>query len=101
MTTEAMSEAKWALIEAIYKHAQFAATFELQSDNIDRPIAETPWLADYRYGDGEYDARWYSVQGAKTHFIEGLAGAIEDALAIYAAVAFMAGQSASPEEAQA
>lgn len=72
-----------ALLTAIREHAQFAARFEVAAQNIDRPIAETPWLAEHRYGDGEYDARWYAVMSAKDHFTEGVDGAINDQLDAY------------------
>lgn len=90
---EALKTAKWALIDAIRRAARAAADFECAANNYDRPIAETPWLRDYRYGDGEYDARWYAVHGALTGFNERIAGCIEDELATFAAVAFMAGAS--------
>jgi hypothetical protein len=86
MQDDVVRAAKWKLIDAIYKHAEFAARFECQANNYDRPIADTPWLAGQRYGDGEYDARWYAVQSAKTHFIEGLSNAIDDDLKAYTAI---------------
>jgi hypothetical protein len=89
--TEAMLAAKWQLIDAIRAHAKFAADFECTAGNYDRPIADTPWLASHRYGDGVYDARWYAVHGALSHFVEGLPGAVDDALRVFASVAFMAG----------
>lgn len=93
--TETMARAKWALVDAIYKAATAAAEFEASANNYDRPISETPWLAARRYGDGEYDARWYAVMSARDHFHGGLVGRIENELAAYAAVAFMAGMDAS------
>lgn len=84
--SEAIMNAKWKLIHAIYKHAHLAAAFECQANNYDRPIADTPWLAGHRYGEGAYDTRWYAVHQAKTHFIEGLANAIDDDLRAFAAV---------------
>lgn len=92
-----MLAAKWALIEEINKAATFAARFTCQAGNFDRPIAETPWLAEHRYGDGEFDARWYAVMNALDGFHAGLPGRIEDALNTFAAVAFMAGMSAAKE----
>lgn len=84
-------EIRAALIEAIRKHARFAAEFECSAGNYDRPIRETPWLAPYRYGDSEYDARWYAVHSAKGHFNEGLEGAIEDALDRFERAAYTLG----------
>jgi hypothetical protein len=96
-TEEALLTAKWALIAAIRSAAREAADFECSANNYDRPIAETPWLRDHRYGNDEYDARWYAVHNAKTHFVEGLAGRIEDALKAYTAIAYMAGAAGAGE----
>lgn len=90
--SEALLTAKGRLLTAIYKHARFAADFEVTATNIDRPIADTPWLADHRYGDSEYDARWYSVMSAKDHFVEGLSNAIDDEIRALIAVAYIEGQ---------
>lgn len=92
LQSEAVLNAKWKLIERIYAHAKWSAEFELSALNIDRPIDETPHLRASRYGDGKYDARWYAVMGAKDHFIEGLAGAIEDELDVFMAVVLIAGE---------
>lgn len=96
---EAMESARWALIGAIRRAALLAAEFEVSAGNYDRPIAETPWLRDQRYGDNTYDARWYAVMGAKDHFIEGLPGSIDDALQAFAAVAHMAGRGGGDTDA--
>ena len=89
-----MLHAKWSLIEAIYKAATAAAEFEVSAENYDRPITEAPWLKEHRYGDGEYDARWYAVMGARDRFHSRLAASIEDELKAFAAVAYMAGMEA-------
>ena len=96
MQNEAVLNAKWKLIERIYAHAKRAAEFELVALNIDRPIEETPWLRDSRYGDGKYDARWYAVMSAKDHFIYGLAPALEDELDAFMAVVLIVGGEESP-----
>ena len=44
--------------------------FELIANNIDRPKA-----------DGKYDPRWYTAQGVKTGFHEGLAEVLYDLMA--------------------
>lgn len=89
---EAFQEAKWPLLDAIYRQVKFAAEFEVSAGSYDRPIAETPWLE--RYGNDKYDARWYAVMGAKDHAIEGMAGAIDDALFTFWTMAFLAGKEA-------
>lgn len=91
--TEAMLEAKWRLIHAIYREARFAADFECSAGNFDRPTGTHP---DSTLPT--HDPRWYAVHGALTGFHERLAGGIKDELATYAAVAFMAGMRAAPPE---
>lgn len=93
MQNEAVLTAKSKLIGRIYEHAKRAADFEVSALNIDRPIDETPHLRASRYGHGKYDARWYAVMGAKDHFIEGLASAIEDELDAFMAVVLIAGDT--------
>ena len=73
----------------------FAVEFEASANNYDRPIAETPWLAEHRYGTNEYDARWYALHSANTHFNEGLVGAVDDILAEIERAAYVAGGGAS------
>jgi hypothetical protein len=89
--TEAMLAARHAVLDAARAACNFNADFTCQADNYDRPIAETPWLAAHRYGDAEYDARWYAVRAMQDHFNESIAGRLNDALMVYAAVAFIAG----------
>jgi hypothetical protein len=96
---ESVLTAKWRLLDAIYREARRAADFEVSALSIDRPIDETPWLRDQRYGRDKYDARWYAVMGAKDHFVEGIAGAIEDEIAALFAVAYMAGMEARDDRA--
>lgn len=86
---EAVLTAKWRLVDAIRACAKRAAEFQVSAENIDRPLSETPWLE--RYGTGTYDARWYSVMGAMTGFIEGVAGSVEDEIAALVAVAYIEG----------
>ena len=69
--------AKHRLLNAICAFAVKAAQLEVSALNIDRPMSEAPWLAAHRYGTGKYDARWYAVMGAKDHFVEGVARAID------------------------
>jgi len=85
-------EVREKLVEAIRAHAKFAVDFEASANSYDRPIAETPWLAKYRYGDGTYDARWYALQGALTHFNEGLGGAIDAALGEFERTSYAMGR---------
>lgn len=89
--------ARHRVYDAIRAAVRRAADFELSAQNIDRPIVETPWLADHRYGDGEYDARWYPVQGVVAHVHEGIAvdEALERALLNLEAVARVDGEEAS------
>lgn len=95
---EAVLNAKWRLIECIYAHAKRSAEFELAALNIDRPIDETPHLRASRYGDSEYDARWYAVMSAKDHFVEGLASALEDELDVFMAVVLIGGSEESRDD---
>lgn len=95
---EAFLTAKWRLIDAVCAYATRSAEFQVAAENIDRPIAESPWLEAHRYGAGKYDARWYSVMGARDHFVEGIAGAIEDEIATLFAIAHMAGKHAEGGE---
>lgn len=85
-------ELRERLFEAVRKHARSAVDFEASANNYNRPIAETPWLVQYRYGTSEYDARWYALHSALTHFSEGLHGAIDDALGEYARAAYARGR---------
>jgi type IV secretory pathway VirD2 relaxase len=87
--------AKDRLLGAIRACARQAAEFEVSALNIDRPIAATPWLRDRRYGNDEYDARWYAVMAAKDHFNERIAVAVENELSTLFAIAYMAGQEES------
>ena len=58
------------------------ADFILTAANLDRPLSETPWLkGHHRYGDGEYDARWYPVRDLQSRVIERIHHAISRALA--------------------
>ena len=92
--SEEMMRARHAVIDAARAACNFNADFTCQAGNYDRPIAETPWLKAYHYGDAEYDARWYAVRELQSHFNESIAGRLNDALMAYAAVAFMAGMEA-------
>ena len=48
---------------------------------------------DYdEHGRERMDPRWYAIHNAKTHFNEGLYGAIDDALREYTAVAIYAAE---------
>jgi hypothetical protein len=81
--------AKMVVHDAVRALARDVADANLSADNIDRPISETPWLAPHRYGSGEYDARWYSVQGVVDGIHEGVATneRLSAALDVLAAVA--------------
>lgn len=92
---EALLTAKWRLLEAVRAYATFAAEFQVSAENVDRPIADTPWLEKHRFGPNRYDARWYSVMGARDHFSEGIAGAVEDEIAALFAIAYMEGLKAA------
>lgn len=59
-----------AVIDGLPAMVREQADFILIADNIDRPISETPWLAEHRYGNGEYDARWYPVRDLQSRVIE-------------------------------
>ena len=91
---EAVLTARWRLIDAIRAAAVRAAEWQVSGENIDRPLADTPWLAASRYGNAEFDARWYSVMGAKTAFVEAIAGAVADEIDTLFAIAFMEGMKA-------
>lgn len=80
LAEEAALNAKHRLLDAIRKHALFAARFECSGQNFDRPIGVD------EFGREKFDPRWYAVMSAKDHFVEGIAGAIEDELKAYAAV---------------
>lgn len=96
--SEALLEAKWRLVDAICKAASKSALAECSAGAFDRPIADTPWLADQRYGNDKYDARWYAVMGAKDRFYSAVPGAIDEALRAYAAAAYMEGYEAARGE---
>lgn len=85
-------EVRERLIEVLRKHARASVDFVASADNYDRPISETPWLAPYRYGNDEYDARWYALHRALDGFNEGLVGAIDDALAEFERAAYAMGR---------
>ena len=84
--SEAVLVAKHRMLDAIRAFAVKSAQFEVSALNIDRPISETPWLAAHRYGSDKYDARWYAVMGAKDHFVEGIANAIDTELDVLVAI---------------